>query len=202
MADRDTRPLTELLEAAGRGDRAARDEFVRLVHEELRVIARRAMARRSPGASGRPTSLVNDAYLRLVGRDPGWSWENRRHFFFTAARAMRDILVEQARRNRVEKEYRGGRRCAVENLTSSIEAPADDLLALDEALRRLEEVDQRKHDVVVLRFFGGLTQKQVAEVLDVSVQTVQRDWRFSRARLRRDLDEVEPVGSGDSPDEP
>ena len=199
MANRGAQPLTELLEAAGRGDHAAGDEFLRRVYDELRAIARRKLAKRRPGQMFRPTSLVNDACERLFGKTR-WTWENRRHFFFAAARAMRDILVEQARREPPPEH--GGGCLSLDNLTSAIDAPAEDVLALHEALERLRQYDQRKHDVVVLRFFGELTEQRVAEVLGVSVQTVQRDWRYARARLFKEMSDGIVLGPGGPCDGP
>jgi RNA polymerase sigma factor (TIGR02999 family) len=129
---------------------------------------------------------VHEAYLRLIGAEH-LPWENRRHFFFAAARAMRDILVEQARRKAALKRGGDRKRVKAENLAVPIEAPAEDMLALNEALARLEADDPRKHQIVLLRFFAGLTEEETAQVMDISLRTVQREWRYIRARLHRDL---------------
>ena len=154
------------------------------------------MAKVPPGQTLQATALVHEAYLRLVGDDdPGWN--SRGHFFGAAARAMRDILVEQARRKASLK--RGGdrrREGDAADLAIAIDAPASDLLALDELLERLEEQDPRKAQVVMLRFFAGLTNPQIAEILGVSLPTVERDWRFARSWLQRELGATDEPGDG------
>ena len=179
-------PLSLLLRQASRGDQRAAAELLPLVYSELRALARKKLAQTPPGQTLQPTALVHEAYLRaLGGEDPGW--EGRRHFFFAVSRAMRDILVEDARRKAALK--RGGRRkrvCA-ENLAIATAAPVDDLLALDEALGRLEQRDPRKHRIVLLRFFAGLTAEETARVMDVSVRTAEREWRYVRAWLHKEL---------------
>ena len=182
--------VTELLQAIGRGQAGADDTLLRRIYEELREIAGRQMAKTPAGQTLHPTALVHEAYVRLLGGgDPGW--ENRRHFFFTAARAMHDVLVEAARRKASMKHGGAMKRWDVDELVLAIEAPADDMLALDEALQRLEREDPRKHELVQLRFFAGLTAKEAAEVLDVSLRTVERDWRYIRGRLHKELSEPE-----------
>jgi len=137
-----------------------------------------------------PTALVHEAYLRLVGEaDPGWN--SRGHFFGAAAHAMRRILVEQARRKASEKHGGGRRRVNVEDAKLAIEPPSDNILALDEALHRLEREDPRKAEVVMLRHFAGLTRAETAEALGISVRTVEREWSFARALLRAEVAEPE-----------
>jgi RNA polymerase sigma factor (TIGR02999 family) len=133
---------------------------------------------------------VHEAYLRLVPR-AGTGWENRRHFFFAAARAMHDILVEHARQKASLKRGGDRRRVNADNLIVAFESPAEDLLALSEALERLKGEDPRKHQIVMLRFFAGLSEEDTAEILDVSVRTVQREWRYIRAKLHKQLAEDE-----------
>ena len=161
------------------------------VYEELRRLARSLMAKTPPGNTLQPTALVHEAYLRLVGQeDPGW--DCRGHFFAAAAQAMRQILVDQARRKAAAKHGGGQQRVDVDNLDLPIESPSEDMLALDEALHRLREQDPRKADVVMLRYFAGLTIAETARVLGISDKTVERDWRFARAVLYRQLDLPEP----------
>lgn len=172
-------PLTQLFRSV---DGNAADAIVPVVYEELRRLAGAQLSRASLGSSLPPTALVHEAYVRLVGRD-NQSWENRRHFFFAAARAMRDIVVERARTaiRRGERTLR--RPLDADTLASTVESEPDDVLALNESLHRLAAVDERAHQVVVLRFFSGLSLAQIADVLDVTQRTVDRDWRFARSWL-------------------
>lgn len=178
--------VTQLLQAAADGDSTAAEELLPLLYGELRRLASLWMEKTPPGQTLQPTALVHEAYLRLIGRDT-LRFENRRHFFFAAARAMRDILVEQARRKASKK--RGGelKRVDAANLILAIEAPAEDMLALNEALENLRRTDEKKHELVMLRFFAGLTAPEAAEVMGVSLSTVEREWRYIRARLHRAL---------------
>jgi RNA polymerase sigma factor (TIGR02999 family) len=144
------------------------------------------MAKVPPGNTLQPTALVHEAYLRLVGKeDPGWN--SRGHFFAAAARAMRRILVEQARRKRLDKHGAGRKRLNADEIDIPIEPPSEDVLALDEALESLRQRDERKCDVVTLRYFAGLTIEETAKVLNISEPTVERDWRFARALLHAQL---------------
>jgi len=142
------------------------------------------------------TALVHEAYLRVVrSEDPGW--EGRRHFFAAAARAMREILIERARKKASPKRGGGRKRVDLGDLAVAIEAPAQDMLALDEALVRLEREDSRRHQIVMLRFFAGLSLAETAEVLGVSVPTVERDWRYARAWLHKELTPADSGGTSD-----
>lgn len=179
--------ITELLRAAVDGEDGAGDVLYRELHGELKRIAHAKMRQASPGQSLQTTALVNEAYLRLAdGETP---WENRRHFFFAAARAMQDILIQQARRKASQKGGGAWRRVSTDDLEIAIEAPAENMLALDEALSRLEEQDPGKAQLVRLRFFAGLSEEEVATVLGSSRRTVQREWRLARALLYRELSE-------------
>lgn len=177
--------LTQLLDLAAGGDDAARDALLARVYGELRQLARSNMRRESPGHTLQPTALVNEAYLRLFGPDARFA--NRRHFFGAAAQAMRQILVDQARRKSRLRHGGSQRRLDVDEIDLPIELPVDDLLALDQALSRLEREDPRKAQIVMLRYFVGLEREEVAEVLGISLRTVDRDWRYIVARLQRDL---------------
>jgi RNA polymerase sigma factor (TIGR02999 family) len=178
---------TVLLRAAASGDRAAAASLLPLVYEELRRLARSRMRHLAPGQTIQPTALVHEAYLRLVrGEDPGWV--SRGHFFAAAAQAMRNILVEHARRRGRVK--RGGRAARLALDDSALLLGVDDpgsLLAIDEALTDLERLDERKARVVSLRVYAGLTGAQIGAALELSGRTVEREWRFARAWLRRRL---------------
>ncbi len=178
--------VTQLLKEWSNGDQAALDKLMPLVYGELRLMARRYMARQNPGHTLQTTALINEAYLKLVGQEEK-HWQNRAHFFGVAAQAMRHILVDYARSRQYAK--RGGGEQAVsldEALTVSSERAAE-LVALDDALEQLAKVDPRKCRVVELRFFGGLSVEETAEVLKVSEVTVMRDWSMAKAWLHREL---------------
>ena len=188
-------PVTQMLEAVGRGDHHAAETLLPLVYDELHELARSRMACLAPGQTLQPTALVNEAYLRLVGdADPGW--ENRAHFFFAAARAMQNLLVEQARRKASLKRGGDRKRVPGEYLAIAIDAPGEELIALDEALEQLEQEDARQHQVVLLRYFGGFTAPDIATMLDVSLSTVERTWRASRARLHQLLTDSTDKNAG------
>lgn len=164
-------------------------ELLPVVYVELRRLAASMAGRLPPGQTLQATALVHEAYLRLVGdQDPGWN--GRRHFFGAAARAMRDILVEQARRKGAAK-HGGGARCV--ELTEGlalIEPPADDILAVHEAVEKLQAEKPDLAEIVMLRYFAGLTVDETAAVLGVSASTLAREWRFARAWLVRQLGDV------------
>jgi RNA polymerase sigma factor (TIGR02999 family) len=157
-------------------------ELLPELYAELRRLAAALTARLQPGQTLQPTALVHEAYLRLVGgRDPGW--EGRRHFFGAAARAMREILIEQARRKGSRKHGGAARRVELSEGLALIEPPADDLLALDEAIERLRAERPHLAEVVLLRYYAGLSVEETAAVVGRSVSTVVREWRFARAWL-------------------
>jgi RNA polymerase sigma factor (TIGR02999 family) len=152
------------------------------LYAELRRLAAALTTRLQPGQTLQPTALVHEAYLRLVGRrDPGW--EGRRHFFGAAARAMREILIEQARRKGSLKRGGQARRVELSEGLALIEPPADDLLALDEAIAQLQAEKPHLAEVVLLRYYTGLSVEETADVVGRSVSTVTREWRFARAWL-------------------
>jgi RNA polymerase sigma factor (TIGR02999 family) len=157
-------------------------ELLPELYAELRRLAAALTARLQPGQTLQPTALVHEAYLRLVGgRDPGW--EGRRHFFGAAARAMREILIEQARRKGSRKHGGSARRVDLSEGLALIEPPADDLLALDEAIQQLQAERPHLAEVVLLRYYTGLSVEETAAVVGRSVSTVVREWRFARAWL-------------------
>jgi RNA polymerase sigma-70 factor (ECF subfamily) len=160
-----------------------------MVEGELRQLARRYMSRERPGHTLQTTALVNEAYLRLVDQREV-RWQNRAHFFGIAARMMRRILIDHARRKRFEKRGGGAAHVALDEAAVVSDERAAELVALDEALAVLSKVDERKGRVVELRYFGGLSVEETAEVLHVSPDTVTRDWRRAKAFLRRELQRV------------
>jgi RNA polymerase sigma factor (TIGR02999 family) len=176
--------VTRILSAIEQGDPQAASQLLPLVYDQLRALAAQKLAHENPGQTLQPTALVHEAYLRLVGGDsPPAEWEGRRHFFAAAAEAMRRILVENARRKYRQK--RGGGRPPQTLEPDQVAAPevSEDLLALDEALTRLAHLNPRAARLVQLRYFGGLTSKQAAEVLDVSARTADADWAYARSWL-------------------
>jgi RNA polymerase sigma factor (TIGR02999 family) len=166
------------------------------VYEELRRLAAALTRQLRPGQTLQATALVHEAYLRLVGHhDPGW--EGRRHFFGAAARAMRQILIEQARRKASHKHGGGGRRVELAEGMAYIEPPADDLLALDEAIQRLQAQQPHLAEIVLLRYYTGLSVEETAVVLGESERTVYRDWRHARTWLALELGQDFAAEMGD-----
>ena len=180
------RDPTALLLAWSRGDEAAFDELIPLIHDELHRIAHRHMRLERTGHTLQATALVNEAYLRLIDVKR-MQWQNRAHFLAMAARVMRRILVESARARRSQKRGGGAQVEPLEEQQIAAREPSRDLVALDEALTALASLDPRKSHVVELRYFGGLTVDETAEVLHVSGETVRRDWRLAKAWLLSEL---------------
>ncbi len=174
--------VTRILNAIERGDAQATDELLPLVYEELRLLAAQKLGQEAPGQTLQPTALVHEAYLRLVG-DGAQSWQSRGHFFGAAAEAMRRILVEAARRKRRLKRGGEAQRVDMDNVDAPADQPSEDLLALDEALARLCELEPLKAELVKLRYFAGLTAEQAAEALNLSKATADRYWAYARAWL-------------------
>ncbi|HYY95177.1 MAG TPA: sigma-70 family RNA polymerase sigma factor [Pyrinomonadaceae bacterium] len=178
--------ITRLLLAWSDGDRAALERLMPLVERELHRIARHYMRRENPGHTLQTTAVVNEAYLKLIDQR-SVRWQNRAHFFGVAAQIMRRILTNYARDR--QRDKRGGR--AVQVSLSEVAAigaeKSAELIALDEALQKLAEVDERKSRVVELRYFGGLSVEETAEVLGVSTVTVARDWKLAKAWLAREI---------------
>jgi len=181
--------VTRLLLAWNDGDESALEKLVPQVYQELRRLARRHMLRERPDHTLQTTALINEAYLRLVDLR-NVHWQNRAHFFALCARLMRRILVDFARSRHYAK--RGGGAQPVSLDESLVVSPkhSTDLVAVDDALKALAQVDARKAQVVELRFFGGLTVEESAEVLKVSPETVQRDWKLAKAWLLRELSQA------------
>ncbi len=189
MQERAPQEITQLLIAWNDGDATALDRLMPLVHDALHQLAHQRMAREGPGHGLQTTALVNEAYLRLVDASRV-RWQNRAHFFAVSARLMRYILVDVARARR--KLKRGGDVVQVswdEALAVST-TPSADIIALDDALQTLAAFDERKSRIVELRFFGGLSVEETAEVLKVSPRTVMRDWDLAKAWLLRELEKT------------
>jgi RNA polymerase sigma factor (TIGR02999 family) len=197
--------VSHVLCAIEGGDPHAAAQLLPLVYDELRKLAAQRLARERPGQTLQATALVHEAYLRLVAGQPGLHWNGRGHFFAAAARAMRQILVENARRKRRLK--RGGGAAREELDESGLVAPGvpDDLVALDEALAQLAVVDPRAAELVNLRYFAGLTVPEAAEALGVAPRTADFLWAYARAWLLRKIEGGQPATAGDEdggPDKP
>lgn len=178
--------ITQWLVAWSHGDQAALEKLMPLVYSELHRMAKRYMERENPGHTLQTTALINEAYLRLADQ-PEARWQNRAHFFGFAARVMRHILVDYARARHRMKQGGDVQRVSLEEAAVVSQEPAAELVALDDALSALAAVDARKSRVVELRYFGGLSVEEAAEVLKVSPVTVMRDWSMAKAWLYRAL---------------
>jgi RNA polymerase sigma factor (TIGR02999 family) len=189
-----TAQVTQLLVAWAAGDQSAFDALAPLVYDELRRVARRYMGGESPGHTLQATALVNEVYLKLVDID-NVQWQNRAHFFAIAAGMMRRILITHAQSHAYAK--RGGATLNVSLDEAAILSPerASELIALEEALTSLTAIDPRRSRVVELRFFGGLSNEEIAEVLKISPNTVTRDWNVSKAWLYREMNRGQADGS-------
>ena len=183
--------VTQILSEIEQGDPAAAERLLPLVYDELRKLAAAKLANEKPGQTLQATALVHEAYLRLVNVDETQQWNSRGHFFAAAAEAMRRILVENARRKGSLKRGSDRQRIELSAVEPELAGPDDDILALHEALEKLESQDPRKAQLVKLRFFAGLTNEQAAQVLGISTSTADNDWAYARCWLRLEL-------SGDS----
>jgi RNA polymerase sigma-70 factor (ECF subfamily) len=178
--------ITALLRAWSNGDQAALDQLVPLVDAELHRIAKRCLERESQHGSLQTSSLVNEAYLRLIDIERA-NWQDRAHFFAVSARIMRRLLVDRARARRAVRHGGGLQRLPLEEALVFTSEPTSDIVAIDEALNALAELSPRKGRVVELRFFGGLTVEETAHVLGISSDSVKRDWRLAKLWLLRQL---------------
>jgi RNA polymerase sigma-70 factor, ECF subfamily len=185
--------VTQLLFRWSQGDRAALEELAPRVQRELRSLARTYLKRGRPHDTLQPTELINEAWLRLAGPSPTIQWENRSHFFGFAARLMRNALVDHARTRRATKRGGGLRALTLEEMTVLCSDRTPDILEVNEALDQLAKVDERKAKVIELRYFGGMTNEEIAAALDLSLSTVTRDLRLGAAWLRRFLTAKSPV---------
>jgi RNA polymerase sigma factor (TIGR02999 family) len=178
--------VTRILNAIEQGDAKATEELLPLVYEELRILAAQKLSHESPGQTLQATALVHEAYLRLVGDEPQ-TWENRGHFFAAAAEAMRRILVDNARRKKTQRHGGGHERVELESLDAVAGEPPEHLLRLDEALTKLAQQDPEVAELVKLRYFGGLTLEQAAEIQGISRRTAGRYWNYARLWLYREV---------------
>jgi RNA polymerase sigma-70 factor, ECF subfamily len=189
-----THEVTQLLKAWTTGDEQALEKLTPLVYKELHRVARRCMAGQRPDHPLQTTELVNEAYLRLVNCGE-MNWQHRAHFFAMSARLMRRILVDFARSRGYQKRGGGVPAVSLDDAPSVGREPDQNLAALDDALKELSAVDERKSKVVELRYFGGLSIKETAEVLGVSLETVVRDWRLAKIWLLRELSKGDQGGA-------
>lgn len=180
--------LTGLLVEWGDGDKAALERLMPMVYDQLRRIAHRYVQRERNGHTLQTSALVNEAYLRLADQNVGW--QNRAHFFAVTARVMRHILIDHARRRRYAKHGGDAQQVPIEQAAAMSMERAGELIALEEALEELAQLDPRKSRVVELRYFGGLSLEETAEALNISMMTVRRDWRAAKAWLYRRLKET------------
>jgi RNA polymerase sigma factor (TIGR02999 family) len=178
--------VTLLLRAWSQGDKEALGELYDLVYDELRRLARRYMSRENPGNTMQTTALVNEAYLRLANAED-LKWQDRAHFFAVSANVMRRILIDGARSRHAERRGGDDLPVALDDVPDLAQKSDPDLIALDDALNQLAKVNERQSRVVELRYFGGLSVEETAEILKVSSDTVMRDWRFAKAWLKREL---------------
>ena len=176
--------ITLMLEAIGKGDQQASEDLLPLVYHELRRLAAAKMAREMPGQTLQPTELVHEAWLRLTG-DAAPSWENRTHFLGAAAEAMRRMLVDRARYKAALKQGGGQQRLDIAGLELATTTPDDKVLLIDEAMEQLHAEDPDKARIVTLKFFGGLTNREIAEHMKIGERTVERQWAFAKAWLVR-----------------
>jgi RNA polymerase sigma-70 factor, ECF subfamily len=179
--------VTALLRAWAAGDGDALDRLAPLVESELRQVARAYMARERAGHTLQPTALVNEVFLRLI-ESHDVNWQHRAHFFGIAARLMRRVLVDHARSHRYQKRGGGAQRVTLDEALAAVRQPEVDVLALDAALTKLARIDERRCKVIELRYFAGLTVEETAIALDVSMDTVKRDWRLARLWLLKEME--------------
>jgi RNA polymerase sigma factor (TIGR02999 family) len=183
--------ITQLLAAWREGNQSALDELYPLVYDELHRLARRYMSRERKGHTLQTTALINEAYVRLVDQK-NVHWANRSHFFAISAQIMRRILIDHARRHAYAKRGGGARQVSLDETATMTQGDFSEFLRLDEALKSLAQLDPRRSQVVELRYFGGLNNEEIAGVLNISENTVIRDWNMARAWLHRQLTEVAP----------
>lgn len=186
MAQPSVEEITRLLVAWGQGDQTALERLMPLVYEELRRLARRHMNRQRPGHTLQTTALVNEAYLRLIDASQV-QWQNRAHFFAVSAQLMRRILVDFARSRKSLKRGGEARQVTLDDSLEVLSERGADLIALDDALNTLGAMNPRQSQIVELRYFGGLSEEEIAEALKISPRTVRREWSLARAWLYREL---------------
>lgn len=190
MNDSTTTEVTRILRDAESGS-AVSDELLPLVYEELRKLATAQMAREKPGHTLQPTALVHEVYMRMIG-SADMRWDSRGHFFAAAARSMRQILINRANRKKAEKHGGKLKRRDLDDAFFVEEPPPERMIALDAALVQLEKIDPRKGQIVMLRYFAGLSIEETARSLNLSPASVKRDWQFARTWLHREMTKHEP----------
>ena len=181
------RDVTHILSAIEQGDPRAAEQLLPLVYDELRQLATQKLAQEKPGQTLQATALVHEAYLRLVDVEQAQQWNSRGHFFAAAAEAMRRILIDNARRRHSQRRGGAAERRSLDGLAAAVPASDDEMLAVNEALERLQKVDPSKAELVKLRYFGGLTVPEAALALGISVTTANRYWAYARAWLHEEL---------------
>lgn len=186
MQSGDSHEISLLLVDWGKGDELALEQLMPLVYDELRRMAKRYMSRQPAGHTFQTTELIHETYLKLAKQDER-NWQNRAHFFGVAAKAMRHILVDYARTKHSQKRGGWQERITLADDAVSTKSNSKEIIALDDALKNLEQIDVRRSRVVELKFFGGLTMEEIAEVLNISSDTVKRDWKFARTWLLREV---------------
>lgn len=186
MHEPSTAEITGLLHDWGRGDKSALDRLIPLVYKELRRLAHRQMKRERVGDTFQTTVLINEAYIRLIDYVQVQP-RDRAHFFAIAAQAMRRILIDKARTRRSTKRGSGAQKLSLDEISELADERAEHLLALDDALKSLVEMDPRKAQIVELKYFGGMTIEEVSETLDLSTPTVEREWRLAKIWLQREI---------------
>ncbi len=189
MSDNNSLQITQMLVDWSNGNQSALERLIPLVYDELRRMAKRYMRGQSAGHTLQTTELIHEAYLKLANQDEQ-NWQNRSHFFGVAAQAMRHILVDYARAKQSQKRGGDGFQVTLDEGAIISKDNSGEIVSLHEALERLGKLDERKMKVVEMKFFGGLTMEEIAEVLKISPETVKRDWKFSRTWLLRELSNV------------
>lgn len=181
--------VTQILERVSKGDGSAAAELLPLVYEELRRVAAHKMSLQPPGQTLQATALVHEAYLRLVGKEEK-RWENRRHFFSAAAEAMRHILIDRARRRMRARHGQNSQKVPLDDVEIAAPAKEEILLQLNDALEELERHSREQAEIVKLRFFAGLNEPRIAELLNLSERTVQRHWSYAKAWLFERIEQM------------
>lgn len=184
--------VTRILNQIKNGDPSLSDQLLPLVYDELRALAAHRLANEKPGQTLQATALVHEAYIRLVGNDDAKHWDSRRHFFSAAAEAMRRILVENARRRNRKKHGGDFQRAELFDNDLAVNIPADEIVAVDDALEKLGSEDQMAAEILKLRYFAGMSLDEIADALGISRATAYRHWTYARAWIRREVFENEP----------
>lgn len=188
MEDRDSSEITQILQSWNDGDAAAKERLLPFVYDELKRQARILMSRERVDHTLQPTALVHEAFLRL-SKQSGIEWQNRSHFYGISSRLMRQILVDHARVHSAEKRGSNAIHFSVDDLDIPVQERAESILIVDEVLNRLAEIDEKQAQIVEMRFFGGMSNGEIAEALDISERTVGREWQSAKLWLYRELNQ-------------